>query len=765
MPTPPTTPSRHRAALLGLALSMLLSSLGTSIANVALPTLARELDASFEAVQWVVLAYLFAVTGSLLVAGRLGDRLGRRRLLRAGLILFTAASVLAGLAPTLPVLVAARVAQGIGAAILMALTVAFVTDIVPAAETGRAMGWLGTTSAIGTALGPSLGGLLIDQASWRAIFLLNLPLGALALWAVQRRLPVDPARTADARRGFDVLGLLAPFRDPRVGRSLVANLIVSAVLMATMIVGPFYLSIALSLDTRAVGLVMSVGPAVAALTGVPAGRWVDRHGARRSVITGLLGVTVGAAALAALPAALHVLGYVVSIAIITAHYALFQAANNASVMQGTAPQQRGVVSGALSLSRNLGLIAGASVMGAVFAAATGASDVTSAAPATIARGMHVTFALAAALGAVGVALMARGRAAQGVVVACLMALGGVPAALAQGAAPSAPPAEERGFVLRSQDGASSLRLMGLLQLQVVHQRLADGAPSERAFVPRARLGLVGSLLSRDVRYMLVVDFGGGDARLLFANVDFALVPEWLSVRVGRFKRPFSRSFITMASQLALIDRPLTVGRDAFGDDVDVGVALHNGTAGRFEYSLGLFAGTDAGLGADHIDPLLTVRVGYNHGDLDGYSEGDLAGGPLRLGVAAAALVDFDADGDHASFTSGLLDVVLAAHGFSLSSALYVSARQRGQRWSQQAFSAVGHHTQLSYVIGERAEPVVRYAVLRETSGGATQHEVAGGLNLYLQGHSLKLQTAVSARFRGAQPTPDVRVQAQLSAAL
>ncbi|MBK7778403.1 MAG: MFS transporter [Sandaracinaceae bacterium] len=410
MPTPPPSPTPNRFALLGLALSMLLSSLGTSIANVALPTLVQELASSFGAVQWVVLAYLFAITGSLLVAGRLGDMLGRKRLLRAGLLLFTAASVLAGLAPTLAVLVAARVLQGLGAAVMMALTVAFVTELVPKTETGRAMGWLGTTSAIGTALGPSLGGLLIDLAGWRAIFLLNLPLGAAALLLVQRYLPVDPTRPSEARVRFNVLGMLASFRDPRLRASLVANLLVSAVLMATMIVGPFYLSIALALGTRDVGLVMSVGPAVAALTGVPAGRWVDRYGAQRSAAAGLMGVTAGALALAVLPAALHVLGYVVPIAVITAHYALFQAANNAAIMRDAAPQQRGVISGALGLSRNLGLITGASAMGAVFAAATGASDVTSASPEAVARGMHVTFALAAVLGAIGVALLARSQA-------------------------------------------------------------------------------------------------------------------------------------------------------------------------------------------------------------------------------------------------------------------------------------------------------------------------------------------------------------------
>ncbi len=410
MPTPPPSPTPNRFALLGLALSMLLSSLGTSIANVALPTLVQELASSFGAVPWVVLAYLFAITGSLLVAGRLGDMLGRKRLLRAGLLLFTAASLLAGLAPNLAALVAARVLQGLGAAVMMALTVAFVTELVPETETGRAMGWLGTTSAIGTALGPSLGGLLIELAGWRAIFLLNLPLGAGALLLAKRYLPVDPTRPSEARVRFNVLGMLASFRDPRLRASLVANLLVSAVLMATMIVGPFYLSIALALGTRDVGLVMSVGPAVAALTGVPAGRWVDRYGAQRSAAAGLMGVTAGALALAVLPAALHVLGYVVPIAVITAHYALFQAANNASIMRDAPPQQRGVISGALGLSRNLGLITGASAMGAVFAAATGASDVTSASPEAVARGMHVTFALAAVLGAIGVALLARSQA-------------------------------------------------------------------------------------------------------------------------------------------------------------------------------------------------------------------------------------------------------------------------------------------------------------------------------------------------------------------
>src|SRR6476646_4788070 len=156
-----------RGALAGLSLAILLASLGTSIANVALPTLARAFDASFQEAQWVVLAYLLASTTVIVSVGRLGDLPGRRRLL------------VAGIAPTLGTLIAARAAQGLGAAIMLALAMALVSEAVPAARTGRAMGLLGTMSAIGTALGPSLGGLLIAGLGWRWIFMINLPLGLL----------------------------------------------------------------------------------------------------------------------------------------------------------------------------------------------------------------------------------------------------------------------------------------------------------------------------------------------------------------------------------------------------------------------------------------------------------------------------------------------------------------------------------------------------------------------------------------------------------
>jgi MFS family permease len=182
----PALENTHKTAsvrwvLASLSLSMLMSSLDTSIANAGLPTLAQAFNATFQDAQWIVLAYLLAVTTLVVSVGRLGDITGRRRLLLVGIALFMFASLLCGMAPTLWFLIAARALQGSGAAIMMTLTMAFVGEALPQERTGSAMGMLGTMSAVGTALGPTLGGVLIAWFGWPAIFFVNLPLGTAAL--------------------------------------------------------------------------------------------------------------------------------------------------------------------------------------------------------------------------------------------------------------------------------------------------------------------------------------------------------------------------------------------------------------------------------------------------------------------------------------------------------------------------------------------------------------------------------------------------------
>lgn len=138
---------------------------------------------------------------------------------------------------------------------------------------------------------------------------------------------------------------------------------------------------------------------------------MDRLGARRLTIGGLSGVAVGSFVLSIAPAWLGVVGYVVSTVVITAGYAIFQAANNTAVMKGIRPDQRGLVSGMLNLSRNLGLNTGASVMGAVFALATATTDITTAGPEAVAAGMSITFTVSAVLivGALAIAVGSRAR--------------------------------------------------------------------------------------------------------------------------------------------------------------------------------------------------------------------------------------------------------------------------------------------------------------------------------------------------------------------
>ncbi len=457
----PRTPS-VRWALASLSLSMLLSSLGTSIANVGLPTLAQAFNASFQEVQWIVLAYLLAITTLIVSVGRLGDITGRRRLLLAGISLFTLASALCGCAPTLGLLIAARTLQGLGAAIMMALTLAFVGETVSKAKTGSAMGLLGTMSAIGTALGPSLGGALIAGLGWRAIFLISVPLGLLTFLLAHRYLPVDRLGPKTERAGFDPLGTLllaltlaayalamtvgrnhfgplnlalllaavfgsglfvfvearaaSPlirlemFRDPVLSGGVTMSALVSTVMMATLVVGPFYLAQALGLDAARVGLVLSVGPFFAALTGVPAGRLTDHFGARRMTLFGLIAVASGCLMLSVIPETLGLCGYIAPMAVITIGYALFQTANNTAVMTDIHPNQRGVISGMLNLSRNLGLITGASTLGAVFALASATVDITTARPEAVAGGLRITFAVALALIAAAL-VIARGNRA------------------------------------------------------------------------------------------------------------------------------------------------------------------------------------------------------------------------------------------------------------------------------------------------------------------------------------------------------------------
>lgn len=434
-------------ALVVLAGSMLLGSLGISLATVALPALARAFSAPLPSVQWVIIAYLVAVTASIVALGRLGDLIGQTRMLILGLSVFAIASLACAFAPTLPGLIAARIVQGFGGAVLMALPVSIIRTVVARERMGSAMGLLGTMSAVGTALGPSLGGITIDLYGWSAGF---VAVGVLAFMLLAMAVPTfsrasrlestvsgaidwlgnlllafslsayalsmtSAVGVLDARLLLPLTAVLtalfvwrqmmaarplvpiALLRNFRIGLSLAMNFLVTTVMMSTLVVGPYMLSLGLGLDESAIGLVMAVGPVTSALSGLPAGRLTDRYGAARMLPVGLAQIAVGLVALAILPRWFGLWGYGLALVLLTPGFQIFLAANNTVTMQTVADDQRGVLSGLLGLSRNLGFVTGASAVSSLFAFTLGEVELAKADPSLIAHAFTVTFLIATLL--------------------------------------------------------------------------------------------------------------------------------------------------------------------------------------------------------------------------------------------------------------------------------------------------------------------------------------------------------------------------------
>lgn len=434
-------------ALVVLAGSMLVGSLGISLATVALPALARAFSAPLPSVQWVIIAYLVAVTASIVALGRLGDLIGQTRMLILGLSVFAIASLACAFAPTLPGLIAARIVQGFGGAVLMALPVSIIRTVVARERMGSAMGLLGTMSAVGTALGPSLGGITIDLYGWSAGF---VAVGVLAFMLLAMAVPTfsrasrlettvsgaidwlgslllafalsayalsmtSAVGVLDARLLLPLTAVLtalfvwrqmmaarplvpiALLRNFRIGLSLAMNFLVTTVMMSTLVVGPYMLSLGLGLDESAIGLVMAVGPLTSALSGLPAGRLTDRYGAARMLPVGLAQIAVGLVALAILPQWFGLWGYGLALVLLTPGFQIFLAANNTVTMQTVAEDQRGVLSGLLGLSRNLGFVTGASAVSSLFAFTLGDVELAKADPSLIAHAFTVTFLIATLL--------------------------------------------------------------------------------------------------------------------------------------------------------------------------------------------------------------------------------------------------------------------------------------------------------------------------------------------------------------------------------
>ena len=191
---PPAGPLRYASArgrwvLLATVLGSAMASIDATVVGIALPAIGRDFHAGLASLQWVVTAYTLTLAGLLLLAGALGDRYGRRKVFVIGVIWFAIASALCGVAPNAPFLIGARALQGVGAALLTPGSLAILQASFRPEDRGRAIGAWSGLSGVGTAIGPFLGGWLIQAVSWRLIFAINLPMAVLVVAVARRHVP------------------------------------------------------------------------------------------------------------------------------------------------------------------------------------------------------------------------------------------------------------------------------------------------------------------------------------------------------------------------------------------------------------------------------------------------------------------------------------------------------------------------------------------------------------------------------------------------
>ncbi len=417
--TPPSVDySRKWYVLLAVSMGTFLATIDGSIVNISLPTLATSFQADFALVQWVALAYLLTVTTLMLGIGRLADIYGKKPIYMTGFVVFTVGSVLCGVSPSIYWLIGFRVLQALGAAMTMALGMAIVTEAFPPSERGRALGLSGTVVSVGIAVGPTLGGLIVQRLSWHWIFFVNLPIGLLGVWLVARYVPAfQPAGgqrfdywgaltlcvsllsllvalTLGQRAGFAdrfVLLLAAnwiaflavfifielrvsqPMLDLRLFRSslfsvsLATGFIVFICLSGALLLMPFYAENVLGYNPQQTGLLMATVPVALGVIAPLSGSLSDRYGSRPITVAGLGVLVLGFLAVSSLDAHTTSLGYVLRFLPVGLGMGMFQSPNNSAIM-GAAPRDRlGVASGILAVTRTLGQTTGIAALGALWA--------------------------------------------------------------------------------------------------------------------------------------------------------------------------------------------------------------------------------------------------------------------------------------------------------------------------------------------------------------------------------------------------------------
>ena len=393
--------------LLIVVMSTFMATLDSSIVNVALPQMARALDVDTAQIQLVVTSYLIVIVGIILIFGKLGDMLGKTRIFTFGIAMFTLGSLLCGIGSSFPVLIGARIIQAVGAAATMANNQGIITQVFPATERGKALGLTGTSVALGSLVGPGLGGIIVGAASWEYIFLINVPVGVVVLFFAIKLLPRSNKKVTDR---LDILGaalfmfsivplfvalgqvpslgftnplILSAFvvsvlsfiafivveqkrENPLISLSIFKNKLFSLSifcafitfvgLFCNSIIQPFYLQDVMNYAPEQAGLIMMIFPLVLSVLAPVSGHVSDKIGSELLTFIGLLLISLGLFLMSTLTEQSSLMTMVIFIVILSAGMGLFQSPNNSLIMSTVGRHQLGIAGSINALVRNMGMV-------------------------------------------------------------------------------------------------------------------------------------------------------------------------------------------------------------------------------------------------------------------------------------------------------------------------------------------------------------------------------------------------------------------------
>lgn len=449
--------------LVAIGAGTFMSALDGSVVNTVLPVITRSFGVPVATVEWVVVVYLLIVSGLLLTFGRLGDLNGHKPVYLAGFAVFVVSSALCGLAPSAELLVAARGLQALGAAMLFANAPAILTKTFPARQRGQALGMQATMTYLGLTVGPSFGGWLAESLGWRAVFYINVPVGIVAVLLSLRFIPdlhpekggerFDVAGAACFMAGLVSLllalnrgaewgwgsakvlvllaaaaGLLVLFatverrsRWPMVDFSLFGSRVFTASAVSALLnyiclyciifLLPFYLIQGRGLSSGQAGLLLTAQPLAMAIAAPLSGTLSDRIGSRLLATLGMLVLSCGLLFLSRLGSQSGLPVIAMGLATVGLGTGVFVSPNNSALM-GAAPRGRqGIAAGILATARNVGMVLGVGLAGAILTTLQGSSAGAEAA-GSLFTAVRAGFVVAAVLALVGAATSAmRGRAA------------------------------------------------------------------------------------------------------------------------------------------------------------------------------------------------------------------------------------------------------------------------------------------------------------------------------------------------------------------